>query len=421
VTGQRRSRLRLAIFTSHVPWGASESFVLTEIAELQRHADVVLVIPARSDRTMFHGRLARQIGEVAIRLPVMSLRMLMATVWALLRAPRQVGRVLFEVVTGSTSRRVLLKNLAILPKSVYVAGLVERLGIDHIHAHWASVPATMALVSARLTGIPWSFTAHRWDIEEDNLLGLKIRTAAFARAISDRGRARMLAKANMASWPSLVTLHMGTSVPGETERAPGQGNGTFSFACIANLLEVKGHRYLVEACRLLKERGRRFTCHIIGDGPLRREIGGQIMAAQLGDRVVMRGALPHEEVIRMLRGGEVGLVVLPSVRTADGAEEGIPVVLMEAMAQRVPTIATDSGAIGELLGDGAGVLVRAADAAALADAIERIVLDAGFRARVVERGFARVRDEFNLTSVAGQLACMMAGGQCAEPREKARH
>lgn len=402
------SQFRLAVFTSQVPWGKSESFVLTEIAELRCHVEAILVIPVRPESVLFHGELARRVGQYASRLPVVSPLMLLYATVAFVRSPRGVVRALMEVIRSSRSWSVLMKNLVVFPKAVYVARLVQQFGAHHIHAHWASVPATMALVVSRLTGIPWSFTAHRWDIAEDNLLGTKVRSALFSRVISLQGRDEILNILEENEYSSLQVIHMGTSVPAEHEgtRSPKQGK-EFLVACIANLVEVKGHRYLIEACQLLRQRGVRFVCHLIGDGPLRRSLSDMVQQYGLQQSVRFLGALPHDEVIQMLREREIDLVVLPSIETSSGEHEGIPVVLMETLAHRVPAISTESGGIPELLGGGAGILIKPADAVALADALQRVMEDSDYRSTLIEAGFARVSADFNIRKVAERLVTLM--------------
>jgi glycosyltransferase involved in cell wall biosynthesis len=367
----------------------------------------MIVIPVRPSSALFHGDLARRVGQYAIRLPVISPAILVCATAAFFRSPGRVARVLVEVIKGSSRLSVLMKNLVVFPKAVYVAQLVRRFGAHHIHAHWASVPATMALVVSRLTGVPWSFTAHRWDIAENNLLGTKIRAAVFARVISLHGRDEILKILGESTCSSLFVIHMGTTLPNQNDARFAKNNLEFHIACIGNLLEVKGHRYLIEACRLLRERGCRFVCHIIGGGPLRKNLEALVRHSGLQECVQLRGRLPHDEVIRMLQRREIDVVVHPSIETSSGEHEGIPVALMEALAHRVPAISTESGGIPELLGGGAGVLVKPADANALADAIQRVMEDSDYRGTLIETGFAKVSADFNLRTVAEQLIALM--------------
>jgi glycosyltransferase involved in cell wall biosynthesis len=381
--------------------------VLAEIAELRRRVEAILVIPAHPESALFHGELARQVSQYAIRLPVVSPMIVGYAVATFLRSPGRVARALVEVIKGSSRLSVLVRNLAVFPKAVYVARLIQQFGAHHIHAHWAAVPATMALVVSRLTGVPWSFTAHRWDIAENNLLKTKVRAARFARVISLDGRNEILDIIGVQTCPTLFTIHMGTALPEDMAIPCVKYARQFSIGCIANLVEKKGHRYLIEACRLLRERGCRFVCHVVGEGPLRGDLETLVREYGLREWVNFLGPLPHAEVMRMLREREIDLVALPSIKTATGEYEGIPVVLMEAMAHRVAVISTATGGIAELLGDGCGILVKPADARELADAIEQLIVDPAYRARLAEAGFARVSADFNLTTIVDRLVSLM--------------
>ena len=403
------SSLRLVVFTAQVPWGKSESFVLTEIAELRRRVEAILVVPVRPDPSLFHGELARQVAQYAIWLPVVSPTIIGYAAAAFLRSPGRIGRILAEVIKGSNRVSVLVKNLAVFPKAVYVARLVQQFGAHHIHAHWASVSATMALVVSRLTGVSWSFTAHRWDIAENNLLKTKVLAATFARVISLDGRNEILDLVGTQTCPTLFTIHMGTALPEDGATPCIKSARRISIGCIANLVEKKGHRYLIEACRLLRERDCQFVCYIVGDGPLRGELEILVREYGLWEWIIFLGPLPHAEVIRMLQEREIDLVVLPSIKTATGEYEGIPVALMEALAYRVAAISTATGGIAELLGDGCGILVKPADARELADAIEHLIVDPAYRARLAEAGFARVSADFDVAKIVDRLVVLMGG------------
>lgn len=402
-----KSRIRLAVFTSQAPWAKYESFVLTEICELQHRVEAILVVPARPEAALFHGELAQQVGRYAIRVPVVSPAILLCAIAALLRSPGLVMRAFVEVIKNSSRLPVLIKNLVVFPKAVYVARLIRRFGADHIHANWAAVPATMAFVVSRLTGVPWSFTAHRWDIAENNLLGIKLRAAAFARVISLHGRDEILKLVGESARANLHVIHVGTTLPDIDDTYREKRDHVFHIASIGSLLEVKGHRYLIEACGLLRGRGCRFVCHIIGGGPLRGDLEALVRDLDLREHVQLRGRIPHDEVIRMYKRREIDIVVHPSIETSSGEHEGIPVALMEAMAHRVSVISTVSGGIPELLGDGAGVLVKPADTKALADAMQRVMQGLDYRASLIESGFAKVSADFNIRTVADRLVALM--------------
>jgi glycosyltransferase involved in cell wall biosynthesis len=172
--------------------------------------------------------------------------------------------------------------------------------------------------------------------------------------------------------------------------------------CVASFEEVKGHRYLVEACRLLRDQQVDFICHLVGEGPLRKETERRIAGAGLGSRVIVHGGQPRPVVARML--GESDAAVLASYPTRQGKREGIPVGLMEAMASGLPVVATRISGIPELVEDGrTGFLVPPSDSAALAAALRRLAQDAEVRERMGQAGREKVIARFNLRTSAAEL------------------
>jgi glycosyltransferase involved in cell wall biosynthesis len=180
------------------------------------------------------------------------------------------------------------------------------------------------------------------------------------------------------------------------------------MVCVASFEEVKGHRYLVEACRLLRDQRLDFVCHLIGEGPLRKETERQTAKAGLDTRVVFHGGQPRPVVARML--AESDVAVLASHQTSRGKREGIPVALMEAMASGVPVVATRISGIPELVEDGrTGYLVAPGDSAALARAVQTLAADAGLRDRMGQAGREKVIAEFDLRANAARLLELFIG------------
>ena len=172
----------------------------------------------------------------------------------------------------------------------------------------------------------------------------------------------------------------------------------------ANLLEVKGHAYLLEAMRLLVNRGVRVHTDIAGDGPLRKELASRVERLGLQNRVTLLGLLPHEQLLKRMQEGEWDMLVLPSIVTDSGEKEGIPVAIIEAMSCSVPVVSTATGGILELFeGVDGALLVPPKDPDALAEAIERLIEDTDLRARSVESGRRRVEEGFSVERVAAEL------------------
>jgi len=268
--------------------------------------------------------------------------------------------------------------------------------VQHIHAHWGSTTATMAYIISQLTGISWSFTLHRWDIKENNMLEEKVKSAKFVRCISENGRNELLSTISRKYENKVKVIHMGVKTPDKISE-PNINRDFFTIVTPANLLEVKGHKFLVEACSILIERGiDSFQCIFYGEGPLRTELEKLIQEKGLTEYIKIPGSIPHQELLKIYKNHKVDIVVLPSITTADGEHEGIPVALMEAMAYGIPVISTNTGGIPELIGDGSGIMVEEKNAEAIADALERLIKDRDYRYEIGRKGRLKVGKEFDI-------------------------
>ncbi|MBE0447470.1 MAG: glycosyltransferase [Actinobacteria bacterium] len=406
--------MKIIYVTAQVPWGSGETFILPEVQEILRQGHQVTVIPLRPTRVLALGSNAAQVASVSIHLPFLGIRTLSMALAEAIRHPMRTLAVLWHIFQYSGSSRKVLKNLAVLPKGLAIAWLIHRLKVDHIHAHWASTPATAAYIVANLCGLPWSFTAHRWDIGENNMLLEKARSAKFIRAISKDGQAEIQRIIGNVLASKCHVVHMGvdlTHISVSESLASGdigRQERLFTLACPANMVLIKGHRYLIEACSLLKQRGHSFLCWLFGDGPLEQELRDQVQTAGLESVVRFRGRWAHDDIIKLYREGTVDVVVLPSINTASGEKEGIPVSLMEAMAMGIPVISTPTGGISELLEGGAGILVAEKDALALVNALEILMNDIPAWRAISERGRLKVKEDFNEEKVIRDLFTHMA-------------
>jgi len=266
----------------------------------------------------------------------------------------------------------------------------------------------MALVATEITGLPWSITAHRWDIAENNLIALKARKAAFVRAIDRRGAQELATLASLDNWAPHI-IHMGVTLqpPAESQSKP-VPTGIIRAVMAANINHIKGHVYIVEAMSLLRDRGVRILLDLAGDGPLRGAIESKVREYSLEEAVKFLGAVPHGQLMAGLQEGAWDLMVLPSIEDLTRAREGIPVSLMEAMSCGVPVISTNTGGIPELLEGDAGVLVPPRDPVALAEAIERLVGNPALRWQLGAAGRERVQEQFSLEKVVTELALLFA-------------
>jgi glycosyltransferase involved in cell wall biosynthesis len=284
-------------------------------------------------------------------------------------------------------------------KGVWLGRLLKNRNIDHIYCHWAGCSATMAWAASLVSGVPWSMTAHRWDIFANNLLCQKARSACFVRFISNDG-------VNLARGIGLETLgnvhviHMGVSLPAtySTPAALPLRSGCPIILCAANLVPVKGHTYLFTAFNTLRRRNIDCELWLAGDGPLRAALETQVKSLGLEGKTRFLGSLSHARLLALYEQGLIAMVVLPSLH------EGIPVSLMEAMSFGVPVISTRTGGTAELVGPQEGILVPPADPEALASAMETLLADPTHARLLAEAGRRKVLTEF---SAEASVTCLL--------------
>lgn len=402
--------VKVAYIMSRFP-KLSETFVLYEMLALQQQGVDVEVFPLINERAKVVHDEAKPFVERAHYLPVLSLPILKANLHFLRTKPAAYLGVWLEVLRGTLgSMNYLIGGLGIIPKAAKFAYDMQRMGVQHVHAHFANHPAVAALVINRLTGIPFSFTAHAHDIYVDqHMLKEKVQAAKFVVAISEYNKALITRHAGEAMRDKIKVVHCGVDTSLFQPRQRPTGDAPFTIVCVGSLEEKKGQTYLVEACRLLKQRGLRFVCHLIGDGQNRADLEEQVRRDNLGDVVKLAGGIPRAEVLKMLAKADV--VALPSIRTKSGKMEGIPVALMEPLACEVPVVSTQTSGIPELVEDGVtGLLVPPENPAALADALQRLAKDPELGQRMGRAGREKVLREFDLNDNAATLVQLMMGG-----------
>jgi glycosyltransferase involved in cell wall biosynthesis len=404
------SAVKIAYIMSRFP-KLTETFILYEILALENLGIQVAIYPLLRERQPAIHPGAQRLVEQAHFLPFLSLPILRAQWHFLQRRTVDYFRLWWEVMRGNWgSLRLSVGALAIFPKAVYFAYKMSRQGITHIHAHFATHPAVAALIVHRLTGIPFSFTVHGSDLHVDRrMLKEKVEAAAFARTISVYNKEVMVKECGEGLRGRIHVIHCGidpTVFARGRKKKPAE---RFQILCLASFEEVKGHRHLIEACRLLRERGVDFACHLVGDGPLRGAIEAQIAEAGLQEHTHVHGGRPRPAVVRML--AEADVAALASVPTKEGKREGIPVSLMEAMASSLPVVASDLSGIPELVESGCtGLLVPPENAAALADALQLLEQNKEMGSRMGEAGRERVVRAFNLqTNTQALLQRILAG------------
>jgi len=269
----------------------------------------------------------------------------------------------------------------------------KELGVEHVHAAWANGSATAAWCAASMLSIDFSFAARARDVlPPDGLLGVKLRQANFARVESSYflGILRPFAPEN----PDKVRLiHDACLMAPTTTEAAVPMRPPIRIAAIGRFVRKKGFQHLLEAAALLKSQGLETIVTLAGDGPLRSQLEAQAKRLGIADRVRFPGFLPHQRVSELL--SESDMLVMPSVCNPDGDSDGLPTVLIESLAHRVPVVATRLAGIPDLVEDGVtGLLTPEGDAQAIAKAIARLAGDREAALKMAANGRARARELF---------------------------
>jgi glycosyltransferase involved in cell wall biosynthesis len=400
----------------------TETFVLGEIQALVDagvHVELYSLRRPRTANDRSHGE------ELAARthygLPLWGRALWSANLRVLRRAPGRYLGVLAAVAARTVLNPVhFLKSLGLFPVAIAFADSMAARRLEHVHAHWASYPATAAYVVSRVLGIPYSITAHVYDATLiRSLMREKVRRARFV-VTCNAWSARRLAALVPEARSRIVLNYHGITLerfaPDGTPPPPLAPAGVFRIFSCGSLHPRKGFPVLLEACRRLRDRGRAFTCTILGEGPERSRLERLVAEHGLRSHVTLLGAQPHREVLRHYR--EADLFVLACVTDYLGWREifsdpvlllevglaipfrpltdGIPNVLVEAMAMRLPVVSTTVAGVPELIEDGrTGLLVPERDPGALAAAIERLMDDPALRDRLGGSARADVRERFD--------------------------
>ncbi len=288
----------------------------------------------------------------------------------------------------------------------YFAELFQRKGVRHFHVHFANRAAHTALFVKRISGIPFSITAHgqdfMTDLGQDELLREICDAAEFVAVETDYSRGLLQERCPEAAG-KIHRVYNGLDLanlpsPSAEDRPP----GPTTIVSVGRLVPFKGFEILLEACAELDRRNFDFRCQIVGDGPLREKLEKMIADLRLGRRVELCGSLSQGDVYTKLR--QCDIFALASVLDAEGASDVFPTVIMEAMACAKPVVSTLLAGIPESVAAGeTGLLVPAGDGEALADALDKLIRDPALRSPLGSAGRARITSEFSVAKTIEPL------------------
>lgn len=390
----------------------SETFILEEILALERiGVRLHLFALSRPTDAIVHDEVA-QVRAPVTYVPAANWRnlsaLLPATMAGLLTSPRR----LFGTLAFAIARREPGALRDVL-RGAWLAHAMKRSGISHLHAHFISEPVGVAEMASRFGGLGYSISAHAKDIylSTAESLARKLAGARFTVTCTEYNRRHL---AGLAPAAAIHRMYHGVDqgrfhpVHRQTPADPPLILG------VGRLREKKGFATLIEACRQLQEAGQAFRCEIVGYGEEQRRLEASIAAHGMQARIRLTGKLSRDQVRE--RYARASVFVLPSQLASDGDRDGIPNVLLEAMAMELPVISTPVSGIPELIEDGVnGLLTRPADAQALAQAIARLLRDRQFAQRLGSAGRKSVCRSFNNELNVLQLWDLLDGA-LAPPR-----
>jgi glycosyltransferase involved in cell wall biosynthesis len=402
--------MRLAYMITGYPY-PSHTFIQNEVRGLRElGVDVTTFVHRSATPDEILSPADREAFATTLPLrPFRTGRYLRAHARALLINPSGYRRGLRAALTmRGEGPRALLWQLFYFAQAIVLWHYCRRAGLRHIHAHFANVGADVTLLAAAVggSGWSWSFTMHGptelYDVTWFRL-GAKVESAAFVVCISDFARSQLMALVSAEHWDKLTVVHCGVDTealrPGSSNGA--RAEGPVVVLCVGRLVPVKGQLVLLEAVGELVGAGLDLRLTLVGAGPMRDALARRAQRLGIEDRVELTGPVGHPEVLQRI--GSADLFCLPSFA------EGVPIVLMEAMALGVPVLSTRVMGIPELVEDGvSGLLVAPGSRDELAAGLRRLIDDAPLRAALGRAARRRVEDEHALDRSTAQLRALFA-------------
>lgn len=404
--------MRIGYLTGEYP-RATDTFIQREVAALRELGVEVQTFAVRrpAKKENVGPEQESEQRRASYLLPVSLIELAKAHAALKLRSFPRWWRVLrLALQTRGPGLKATLYQLFYFAEAGVLAERLRQQNIEHLHNHFANSSCTVAMLAAELSGVGFSFTMHgpaiffepqRWRIDE------KASRAKFVACISHFCRSQGMIFVPQPAWQRLHIVHCGVQ-PELIEPRQHAGQGR-RLLFVGRVAAVKGLAVLIDALALLRERAIDVELSVVGDGPEREGLEAKAAALGLADRVRFLGYQNQAAVRQQL--AETDVFVLPSFA------EGVPVVLMEALAAGVPVVATRIAGVGELVEEGvSGELVPPGDVASLAGAVERLVNDADLRSRYGDAGRAKVVRDYNVAREAARLKGLfeaaVAGKKC---------
>lgn len=385
----------------------TEYFVLNEIIELEKRGVELVVLVIRRQKQYLDIPELKKIKSSIIYLPkILLIFPLLSFLLSPICSHKSINTTYINQKSG------FLKNIRDLGISLFFAYKLKTLQINHIHAHFAFIAVDIAVILSNILKVKYSFTAHAQDIYTiEHRIEQLISNAAFTITCT-KYNADFLNKITEYKFKEKIhTVYHGIELlkwkPKEIEQK--STNSTIRILTVARLVEKKGLIYLLKAIKMLVNQGDKVSCSIIGEGPLLEDLSNFIHKNQLKDYVKILDFIPQQEVVEHFVASD--MFVLPCIIAKNGDRDGLPNVIMEAMAIGIPVISTPISAIPEILVGSAGscsngetgLTVPVKDAKRLAETILHLKKDTELYNEVVKNARKRVFEEFDIEKCTDRL------------------
>jgi len=330
--------MKIVFITVSAPFGKRESFITTELKQISLYEKNLFIFPLLrpkntiSDKSLVKFVLSRSRAKA-----------IAVFFGQFIRKMIPIGKILLRLSRTQKIKRFFY-TLFFLPRTLLLVDWIEKEQIDHLHAYWGTSTATCALITNYLTGVHFSFSIHRADIETNDVLEFKASKAKFIRSISEWGKD----KAESLEIPrsKIFVIHLGVNV---LDILPIRiKNQIIELVAVANLIKLKRVAFLVEEIAKIPN----LRLNIIGEGPEKRKIQKIVRKNKICNRINFLGHLTSNELFFLYKDRRFDLFVLPS------SIEGIPVSAMEAMANCIPVAITKVGGSGELVNSKNGYILK---------------------------------------------------------------
>lgn len=388
---------RIGYITNTFP-AVTTTFEVHEICGLERLGiEIELFSIRRPYDTIVHKKARELVKRVTYATPISFRDVIMTNLYFLMLYPSQYLKVcLSHLIHYALPYHY--HEITLFIKTIYLAKIIKDKELSHIHASFCSEATTSALIISRLLGITYSFKARAIDLyvySTGKQIIRKVMNARFVATESEYNKKYLLELCGKRFQEKIHVIYGGHDFEQDRQPYKKRPDSQIEILSVGRFMEKKGFVYLIKSCGLLKRKGYKFRCRIVGDGPDKSELERLIKDYGLEDMVYLMPYAESEELKKIY--SETDIFVLPCVIAGNGDRDAIPTVLVDVMAIGIPVISTNISGIPELVEDEKdGILVSERSVIELAAAIEKLIIHEELRISLGKRGMEKVRSRFDV-------------------------